>query len=141
MAVKRYIPIRGMKTHLAILLEIRLLKKHFPFLKFQIKNGKLLCHGYFQPSEFSPVFHYIVEWCPNASPKVFPLSPKIAYNDDIHMYSDGSLCLYYPKDFLYTCKSHIHETIIPWTHEWFVFYELYQIIGRWLHPYVEHKKI
>lgn len=142
MAVKNYIPYRGIKNHLAILLEKRLLKKHFPFLKFQILNGQLFCYGYFQPSEFSITYYYRVEWKPGVAPKVFPMNPHIEYDDEIHIYKEGNLCLYYPKDFVYNVNSsHIHETIIPWAHEWFVFYELYLIKGRWLHPYVEHRKI
>jgi len=142
MEAKQFIPIKGIRKHLAIISEKRLLKKHFPFLKTQLKHGKLLCNGYFQPSEYSPKYHYRIEWEPGFSPKVFPTSPKIDYDDDIHMYMDGSLCLYYPKDFVFNSKtSHIFDTILPWTHEWFVFYELYQIKGKWLHPYVEHKKI
>ncbi|RXR34647.1 hypothetical protein EQG68_01710 [Flavobacterium piscinae] len=142
MAIKRYIPMRGIKKHLAIFLEISLLKKHFPFLKFQIKNGKLVCYGYCKPSEYSRTYHYRIEWKPGISPKVFPVDPHIEYDDDIHIYREGNLCLYYPKDFIYDAKSsHIYETIMPWTHEWFVFYELYQIKGKWLHPYVEHRKI
>lgn len=141
MAIKTYIPLRGIKKHLAIILEKKLLKKHFPFLKFQVEKGKLICLGYVQPSDYSPIFHYRVEWDPGSSPKVFPINPSIDYDDDIHMYAEGCLCLYYPKDFIYDSKSHIYDTIIPWTHEWFLFYELYMIKGRWLHPYVEHKKI
>jgi len=26
----------------------------------------------------------------------------------------------------------LHETIIPWTAEWIVFYELWKITGEWL---------
>lgn len=142
MAISRYIPFHGIKKDLAIFLERKLLKKHFPFLRFQIRDGKLFCYGYFQPSEFSITYHYRIEWEPGAPPKVFPINPHIDYDDDIHIYREGNLCLYYPKDFIYDCQSsHIHETIIPWTHEWFVFYELYLIKGRWLHPYVEHRKI
>jgi hypothetical protein len=141
MAVKRYIPIKGIKSHLVMLIERTLLKKHFPFLKFEIREGCLICHGHFQPTEYSPTFYYRLEWKPGYTPKVFPANPQIEYDDEIHMYSNGSLCLYYPKDFVYSNKCHIYETIIPWTHEWFVFYELYLIKGRWLHPYVEHKKI
>jgi hypothetical protein len=141
MVPRNYIPIPGIKKHLAILIEKRLLKKYYPFLKFQIKNDKLFCSGFFQPTEYSPIYHYRVEWEPGFPPKVFPTIPQIEYNEDIHLYADGSLCLYYPKDFVYTLKSHLHDTILPWAHEWFVFYELYQIKGRWLHPYVEHNKI
>lgn len=142
MVVRRYIPLRGIRKHLLILLEKQLLNRHFPFLRFKIEFGKLLCYGFFQPTPYSPVYHYRLEWEPGTAPKVFPVNPQIAYDDDIHMYAEGCLCLYYPKEFVYDVdKSHLHETIIPWTHEWFVFYELYLIKGRWLHPYVDHKRI
>ncbi|OYU79260.1 MAG: hypothetical protein CFE23_14830 [Flavobacterium sp. BFFFF1] len=141
MGVRRYIPVRGIKKHLAIRVEMKLLKNNFPFLKFQIREGKLICYGSCQPTDLSPIFNYRIEWAPGLNPKVFVISPQIEYDDDIHMYSDKSLCLYYPKDFIYDFKSHIHDTIVPWTHEWFLFYELYQIKGKWLHPYVDHKKI
>lgn len=141
MALRSYIPIRGIKKHLAILVEIRLLKKYYPFLEFQTKDNKLFCNGFFQPTEYSPTYYYRVEWEPGFPPRVFPTIPQIEYNEDIHLYADGSLCLYYPKDFVYSIKSHLHDTILPWVHEWFVFYELYQIKGRWIHPYVEHNKI
>lgn len=142
MAVKSYIPIRGIKNHWVIFLEKKLLKRHYPFLKFAVRNGSLFCYGYFQPSEFSITYHYRIEWKPGTAPKVFPVDPHIEYDDDIHVYRDGNLCLYYPNDFIYDYKhSHIHETIMPWAHEWFVFYELYLIKGRWLHPYVAHRKI
>lgn len=141
MAVKIYIPVKGIKKYLAIESEIRLLKVHFSFLKFQIKKNKLFCTGSFQPTIHSPVYRYRLEWEPGCNPKAFITSPQIEIDPEIHMYSDGSLCLYYPKDFIYNEKSHLYETIVPWAHEWFVFYELYQIKGRWLHPYVEHNKI
>ena len=141
MAVKKYIPLKGINKFLAIHLEIKLLKKYFSFLKFHIKGNKLFCNGFFQPTVHSPIYHYRLEWEPGTAPKVFPVRPSIALHPDIHMYADGSLCLYYPKDFVYSEKSNIHDTILPWAHEWFVFYELYQIKGRWLHPYVEHNKI
>jgi hypothetical protein len=141
MAVKRYIPYKGIKNNLAIVVERRLLKANFPFLRFAVKEGKLVCYGFCQPTDSSPVYHYRIEWIPGQSPRAFPVNPKIAYDDDIHMYTEGNLCLYYPKDFIYDVKGHIHETIVPWVHEWFLFYELYLIKGKWLHPYVDHRKI
>ena len=141
MAAKRYIPLKGVKIYLAIMIEMKLLKRSFSFLRFQVIDQKLICYGNCQPTHYSPVFKYRIEWTPGQNPKVFPVNPTIKYDDDIHMYNDGSLCLYYPKDFIYDFKSHIHETIVPWVHEWFLFYELYLIKGKWLHPYVEHKKI
>lgn len=71
-------------------------------------------------------------------PKVWVISPKIERNPDIHMYRDESLCLYYPKDFKWTDKLNLHETIVPWTAEWLVFYEQYLKSGRWEGPEAPH---
>jgi hypothetical protein len=54
---------------------------------------------------------------------------------------DKALCLYHPEsdDFLWEPKKHhIHNTIVPWTLEWFIFYELYSITGKWEHPFHPH---
>lgn len=101
----------------------------------------LVCHGRCQPSEHSAIYEYKISYIPGRPPKVFVISPKIAYDDNIHMYRDGSLCLYYPKDYSWTATSNIYNTIIPWTHEWFIFYELYLLTGEWKHPFVDHKRI
>ncbi|MGZ3776280.1 MAG: hypothetical protein ACXVI9_01405, partial [Mucilaginibacter sp.] len=66
----------------------------------------------------------------------------IEYHDDIHMYYDDlSLCLYHKTDLTWDADCHLYDTIIPWTQEWFVFYELWKLTGEWLHPFVSHKKI
>ena len=33
---------------------------------------------------------------------------------------------------------YVHETIVPWTAEWIVFYELWKITGEWLGPEAPH---
>jgi hypothetical protein len=56
--------------------------------------------------------------------------------------SDNSLCLYHSKtdDLLWDPKKHnIFDTIIPWTQEWFTYYELYNITGVWEHPHIDHR--
>lgn len=64
--------------------------------------------------------------------------PEIAPSASIHMYGDGTLCLYKPKDDPWKPSDNIHEKIIPWTAEWLVFYELYLMCGKWLGPEAEH---
>jgi hypothetical protein len=142
MGVKNYIPTHGINLTRVINLEKQLLQRHFAFLDITIHNGTLICRGFCQPTEYSVRYEYKVKFIPNQSPKVYVVEPQITYHKDIHMYSDDNrLCLYYPKDYSYNNRSHLYETIIPWTHEWFVFYELYQVTGKWLHPFVEHNKI
>jgi hypothetical protein len=59
------------------------------------------------------------------------MEPKLQNCHAIHMYSDGSLCLYDWREQSWQNKWHLHETIIPWTAEWLVFYELFLLTGVW----------
>lgn len=142
MGARPFLPKHGVNQHHRILLERYLLEKHYSFLKVNVKANTLICYGCCQPTEYSVTYMYKVKFTPNEHPKVYVLQPVIEYNDDIHMYaSDNRLCLFYPKDFSWTSSSHLHNTIIPWTHEWFLFYERFQISGIWEHPFVPHNKI
>ncbi|MDX2246258.1 MAG: hypothetical protein SF052_05760 [Bacteroidia bacterium] len=121
--------------------EARLLNMHYSFLQCKVQNGGLYCYGSFQPTEESQVYSYRIKYIPADRPIVTVTNPIIPYNDDIHMYpKDRSLCLYHSSDLNWNETSHLYDTIIPWTHEWFVFYELYLFTGKWLHPFVPHKK-
>jgi hypothetical protein len=141
-AKQYYIPFKGVNPVKVLYEEKHLLEKAYDFLKVAIRGNMLYATGYCQPSEYSAVYEYKLRFSPGMKPKVFAIQPQIAYHDDIHMYSsDNSLCLYYPKDYSFTNLSHLFNTIVPWTHEWFLYYELYLLKGKWFHPYVDHKKI
>jgi len=119
--------------------EKHLLQKHYAFLEIKTNGNTLFCKGYCQPSDYSIQYVYKLIYNPNQSPAVYTVNPKIPYNEEIHMYpQDNRLCLYYPKDYSWTSASHLYNTIIPWTHEWFLYYELFQICGKWMHPSVSH---
>jgi hypothetical protein len=142
MAARSFIPPKGENPMQRIRLEKHLLEKAYNFLEVKISDGALSVKGTCQPSEFSVKYEYKVKFTPGSNPKVYPMIPKIAYNDEIHMYAqDNTLCLYYPHDYSFTDRSHLFNTIIPWTHEWYLYYELYLLKGKWLHPYVDHRKI
>jgi hypothetical protein len=141
MVVSRFIPATTPNRGRQVAVEKHLLEKHYSFLTVRIQGERLECSGWCQPSEHSPVYHYKLIYTPGRPPKVFVVSPRIAYDENIHMYSDGSLCLYYPKDFSWTSSSNLYNTFIPWTHEWFIFYELYLLTGEWKHPFNDHKTI
>lgn len=141
MGGSKYIPAIIPNRGRLLAAEKYLLEKHYSFVSVIIKGATLHCRGWCQPSEYSTVYHYKIIYKPNRPPQVFVVSPSIVYNDEIHMYGDGSLCLYYPKDFSWTSSSNLYNTIIPWTHEWFIFYELYLITGEWKHPFINHQAI
>jgi len=53
---------------------------------------------------------------------------------DIHMYPNGTLCLYWPQEQPWNDSMSLHDTIVPWVAEWLVYYEYYQETGRWVGP-------
>lgn len=142
MAANVSIPQRRLHgTHL-LRVEAALLKKHYDFLTSKIINGILVIYGYCKPTEYSVTYNYKVVYDPAKTPKVYVTEPQISYNEEIHMYADDNrLCLYYPRDHSWNDNSRLFDTIIPWTHKWFLFYELHLITGKWEHPFVEHRKI
>jgi hypothetical protein len=141
MVGRNFIPRSEKNEGWILSLEKHLLTKNYDFLKVNITGGSLKCIGSCKPSDHSVSYTYEIKFIPNMAPSVYVRSPIIEYHEDIHMYSsDKSLCLYYPKDYSWTRTSHLFNTIVPWTHEWFVFYELYLIYGKWLHPAVSHNK-
>lgn len=142
MAVNDFVPKRRLNNDHRVHLEKHLLEKHYVFLQVKVTGGVLYALGSCKPSEYSATYSYKLKYIPGKSPKVYPVTPEIKYDPEIHLYSeDNRLCLYFPNDESWTETSRLFNTIIPWTQEWFLFYELYLITGKWLHPYVEHRKI
>lgn len=128
-----------------LLKEKNLIEEHYDFLKcsiIKLSSGipKLQCKGKFKPTSSSVEYEYCINYVYSKRPDVYVYTSGIEYCSKIHVYSDKSLCLYYPGDLQWSNKVHLYNTIIPWTHEWFVFYELYLISGRWEHPYVSHNR-
>ena len=64
---------------------------------------RLICRGAIRPDPDSP--NYKIEIDYNRTPRVTILDPKIEPKTEIHMYRDGSLCLYYPKDFKWSDRT------------------------------------
>jgi hypothetical protein len=115
------------------------IEKKFSFLKCRIENDTLICRGEFKPNEKS--YNVRIEFRAGLSPQVYVLNPTIEPNADIHIYSEGSLCLFYPGDLKWKDKTSIAENTIPWIFEWILFCELYLLSGIWEGESVPHGKI
>ena len=76
-----------------------------------------------------------IEYHPPKSPKVYLQRPKLVRaNDDQdfnHVYKDGQLCLYDPRENEWTQEMGIARSIVPWTIQWLVFYEVWLLTGKW----------
>lgn len=112
--------------------------RHFPTFKASFGRGKVTWRGTLQPREGSPVYRVSVTYKPGWPPEVRVISPRLD-PDAPHVYPGGLLCLYWPKDKNWNCHKSMAETIIPWTAQWLLFYELCKDTGRWLGPESPHR--
>jgi hypothetical protein len=95
--------------------------------------------GILQPTPLSCKYTIKLVYKIGTRPNVYVLEPELVVPDkksEIHMFNDGSLCLYFKDD--WTPKMLIAETLIPWTSEWLLHYEVWRITGKWhgggIHP-------
>lgn len=82
-----------------------------------------------------------LEYSLEKSPKVFVDSPELLRRNEEripHRYPDGSLCLYLPGAQEWGTSLYLAETVVPWTAEWLIHYELWHATGEWhgggVHP-------
>lgn len=122
------------------MLQKRELEKKFSFLKCRIENDTLICRGVFQPDNCN-AYDVRIEFRAGCFPQVYILSPEIKANADIHIYNEGSLCLFYPGELKWKDTTSIAENTIPWIFEWILFYELYLLTGVWEGEYVPHGNV
>jgi len=124
----------------------KLIEKEYDYLKCKIQNETLTCKGIIQ-FEFCDKYAVIIISKPNKFPivKIKAENHNIEASEHIHIYKDGSLCLYYPGDHNWNSYTKLTETIIPWISEWIIYYEIYLSTGIWVgneSPYhIENNRI
>jgi len=129
---------KGVATYRRFVMQKALVEKHFPCFECCFKKRRLTCVGQITPAEGCATYTVQIEYRSGGIPEVRILDPKVSWDKDIHMYRNGALCLYYPPETPWKHTSNLHETIIPWTAEWLVFYELYLLKGAWLGKSAPH---
>jgi hypothetical protein len=120
--------------------EQALLRQQFPFLNSRISGLELTCRGRIQPTEQSPSYRIEIRYAPWDSPEVRVIDPKIKFTKGAHMYHNDTLCLFDWREQPWRKYWHLHETIVPWTAEWLVFYELWLLTGKWHGKSAAHEK-
>lgn len=117
-----------------------LVKKYFPFFRCTLYHDRLLCQGSVVPSEGCDAYKVKVSYVRGGIPEIFITDPYIKPDTEYHIYKEGNLCLYDWRDMPWQSKMKIHETIIPWTAEWLVFYEIWKLTGEWHGAIAPHDK-
>lgn len=113
-------------------------ERYFPCFQCELQINRLLCRGVITPADGCDSYHIRIYYVQSRIPRVYISRPTIKPSPEYHMYGDGSLCLYDPRETPWSSKLMLHETIIPWTAEWIVFYELWKVTGKWLGPAAPH---
>ena len=140
---RKQIPKRNIarSNYYLLLHEQKELESHYDFLSCTLKNNKgkreLVVRGIYNQTGIEYVYEIIYNGF--QAPNVRIISPDLIPNPP-HIYEDGSLCLYYPKEQPWISgRNNLYSHIIPWVHEWILYYEIYLINGKWEHPEVIHQ--
>ena len=125
-------PSNNTERNRRLITESALIQKHFPFIRTRIIGNRLVCRGHMQPSESSTIYRVELVYRPWNAPEVRILNPKIKPERHLHFYRDGTLCLYDWREQPWHNESNLAGTVIPWTAEWLLYYELFLLTGKWL---------
>jgi hypothetical protein len=115
-----------------------LIKRRFPLFNCKIHGKELICRGRLKPTEHSEEYRIEVAYEPWGSPDIRILTPKIEPKKELHFYSSGTLCLYDWREQPWQDRWHLADTVIPWTAEWLLYYEIYLLTGKWLGKSAPH---
>lgn len=116
--------------------QVAAMEARFPEFRLHWRMGKAAWQGFLRPGETSEQYRIRLHYQLGRSPKVFVVEPELSCRNDEtkipHRFGDGSLCLYYPKNYEWNSDMKLAETIVPWTSLWLHYYELWHATGEWL---------
>ena len=113
--------------------------RDFPGFKYHRYGNTPTWHGILQPVDTPYSIRVVYRFAGRRSraPKIWVESPTLHRNAK-HRYSDGSLCLYYPRDGTWIPGKYISEVMIPLASLWLAFYEIWLVTGVWYGPEAPH---
>lgn len=127
----------NLSSYARLMIQKKGIERQFDFLKCEIKKHLLIVQGIFKAPNCEPYEVQII-YQAGLAPSVFVKRPNIGVDVRNHIYSNGSLCLFYPLETKWSDKHSISTYTIPWVFEWIVNYELRKLTGEWLAPEQAH---
>lgn len=106
------------------------MQRYFPQFQFKRVGGAPAWAGTLQPGPGMSAYRVRIKLPLPKSPRVWVISPQLRPRVP-HVYADGSLCLYYPRDESWTPNRFLALTILPWTSYWLACYEIWMLTGEW----------
>lgn len=117
------------------------LVNRFPQFQATLSEHKVTWVGILQPQPLSAIYKIRIEYELQGPPSVWVEDPPLkSYKDKPipHMYSQETLCLFYPKAKEWKRSMWIYKTTIPWISLWLNYYEIWVVTGEWLGGGIDH---
>jgi hypothetical protein len=108
------------------------LRARYPDAQLQLRSGRLLWTGDLRPNSLSRDYTVQIRYHPGGHPEVRVENPQLDERPGEslpHVYSDGTLCLY--REGEWSSVMLIADSVVPWTSEWLLFYEIWLATGDW----------
>jgi hypothetical protein len=108
------------------------LSDRFPGGKLTLRRGTLTWTGEITPTELSRTYLMRIRYRLGATPKVTVVRPvlRLRRGEGLpHVYTGDILCLHEDVDWAPTMS--LAATIVPWTAEWLMYYEIWLATGNW----------
>lgn len=136
---------RATKRTLNLAVQAGQFQKHFPASSVSIRKSELMWYGTLMPSPLSATYKIRVRYKLRKRPNVEVLEPKLEKRDGKkppHLFPGDRLCLYLADE--WHSSMLLVDTIVPWTAEWLVHYEIWLATGEWcgggVHPAITSKR-
>jgi len=136
----RYMHEKTVRSYSVAYMQKQEIERKYSFVKCRIENDTLLCAGLFH-LQGCDAYRVKIEYRAGEIPHVYITNKNLLNDVDIHVYREGSLCLFYPGDMKWRENTSIAENTIPWIFEWILFYEIYKITGKWEAEFEPHEII
>jgi len=126
------------RDRIRLLLEKEAMNDRFSDFELIMIEDKLCWTGILQTNRYNDYGIRLMygDKFPVEVPKVFPIAPEIKKND--HLYPDGSMCLYFPLDRIFSPET-TAATVLGIATAWLFCYEDWLETGRWPGKKVEHE--
>ena len=128
MAAKRC-PVSRSRANVAI--QAQALRGRFPGSEVNFQRRAMIWTASLQPTTLSRVYTVQVSYSPSAFPRVKILSRlKTRSGEPLpHVCREGVLCLHKVDE--WSPQMLIADSIVPWTCEWLIQYEIWLATGEW----------
>jgi len=105
----------------------------YPTAEVVLDRRELICTVGLRPTPLSRTYTIRLTYRHGEIPHITVVEPPLERHPDAralpHVYAGDELCLFYPGE--WTTDKLLARTILPWTSEWLLHYEIWLVTNDW----------